>query len=731
VALKAVAPGYPLRGEVRLSDTTGTQQRATGVPAPGTAWVDGAVLTALNIHLGDTFRLGNRDFVAAREIALESDRGAGFVNFAPRVMIAQADLAATRLVQPASRITYRLLVAGDPLQSRAYGAWAAQQVARSGLRGMRIESIDSGRPEMARTLDRAEGFLRLVALLSAMLAAVAVAIGARRFADRKVDACALMRVMGAPQRLIAGAFVIEFLLAGLVAGVIGVALGYAAHYAFAALLAGLVDTTLPPVDWRFAGYGLAAGLTLLAAFGLPPVLNLARVPALRVIRRDAGVLKLGPLVVAVAGLVGFTALLLLMVKDVKLGGISAAGFLGAWALFMAAGYGASRFARVWARSRGTGAAVSLAARQIASRPGQTGIQVAALGIGLLALLLLYLMRTDLIDGWRKATPPDAPNRFVINVQPEQADAFRAALAQAGIAHYDWYPMIRGRLTAVNGKPVTASTYEDERARRLVEREFNLSTAPQLPPANTLAAGQWYSGDAPAISLEQGLADTLHLKLGDTLSFDMAGQTVSAPVTSLRKVDWGSMRVNFFVLMPPAALRDAPKSYITAFRAPTASHAVDNTLTRDFPNITVVDVSASIAQVQAVLDQVIRAVEFLFLFAVAVGLVVLVAALRTSEGERARYVAILRALGAARKLLARSLAAELLLIGALAGLLAAVAAGAVGWALARRVFEFDWHVSPWLPLGGALLGAALAWGAGWWQLQRLVHTPVNATLREAQ
>ncbi|MBU6437791.1 MAG: ABC transporter permease, partial [Betaproteobacteria bacterium] len=235
VALKAVAPGYPLRGEVRLSDTTGAQQRATGVPAPGTAWVDGAVLTALNIHIGDTFRLGNRDFVAAREIALESDRGAGFVNFAPRVMIAQADLAATGLVQPASRITYRLLVAGDPLQARAYGAWAAQQVAQSALRGMRIESIDSGRPEMARTLDRAEGFLRLVALLSAMLAAVAVAIGARRFADRKVDACALMRVMGAPQRLIAGGFVIEFLLAGLVAGVIGVALGYAAHYAFAAL----------------------------------------------------------------------------------------------------------------------------------------------------------------------------------------------------------------------------------------------------------------------------------------------------------------------------------------------------------------------------------------------------------------------------------------------------------------------------------------------------------------
>jgi putative ABC transport system permease protein len=733
VSLKSVSEGYPLRGYVRLTKPgaqNGEDELSGGVPAPGQAWVDAAVLNSLKVPLGGDIRLGNRTFKAAREISMESDRGAGFMNFAPRVMIAQTDLASTGLVQPASRITYRFVVAGERAAVQGFVRWAESIIKTQNLRGIRVESLESGQPEMVRTLDRAESFLRLVALLSAMLAAVAVAIGARRFAERKVDACALMRVMGAPQRLIAGTFVVEFLIAGLIAGAIGVAVGFVAHYAFAAMLAGLVQGELPPADWRFALFGLAAGLTLLAAFGLPPVLNLARVPALRVIRRDMGQLKLGPLFVAAASLVGFTGLLLLMAKDYRLGSIASIGFFAAWALFMAAGYGASRFARVWARSSGTGAAIALAAKQIASRAGATGVQVAALGIGLLALILLFLMRTDLVEGWRQATPPDAPNRFVINIQPDQSEAFQAALKTAQIVRYDWYPMIRGRLVQINGKPVSVEQYSDERAKRLVDREFNLSTAEQVPGHNQVIGGTWYSGDKPEISIEDGIAKTLGLRLGDVLMFDLAGQSIEAPITSLRKVDWGSMRVNFFVLFPVAAMKDAPMSYITAFRAPPESRMLDNRLSREFPNVTLVDVSASVAQVQTVLDQVIRAVEFLFLFAVGAGMAVLVAALRASESERARYVAILRALGGARKLLSRALAAELLLIGALAGLLAAIAAGGVGWALARFVFEFEWRLSWWLPLAGASLGGALAWAAGWWQLRKLVNTPVNATLREA-
>jgi putative ABC transport system permease protein len=636
-------------------------------------------------------------------------------------------------------VTYRLLIASadnaSPQAVRDYVQWAEAQIKSTALRGARVESLESGRPEITRTLERAESFLRLVALLSAMLAAVAVAIAARRFAERKIDACALMRVMGAPQRFIAASFVWEFLFIALLAGAAGVALGYAAHFVFAQLLAGLVQSVLPPVNWYFALFGFASGILLLGAFGLPPVLNLARVPPLRVIRRDVGPLKLSSLTLSAVSLLGFTALLLLMAKDLKLGAIAAGGFFGAWLLFVAAGYAASRAARVWAQSERFGPAITLAAKQIASRAAQTGVQVAALGIGLLSLILLFLLRTDLITSWKQATPPDAPNRFVINIQPDQADAFQAALKAQGIKGFDWYPMVRGRLVAVNDKAVAPEQYPDERAKQLVDREFNLSMSDSLPVHNQLVAGKMYAPNAQEISVEEGIAQTLGLKLGDRLEFDLAGQRVTASMTSLRKVDWGSLRVNFFVLFPNAALKEAPLTYISAFRAPARESAaqqrsIDNQLSREFPNITLVDVSANIKQVQQVLDQVISAVEFLFLFAVAVGLTVLLAALAASEAERARFMAILRALGGSRATLSRALSAELLLVGALSGLLAAIAAGVVSWALAKFVFEFSFHISPALPFAGAALGATLAWLAGWWQLRGLVNAPVIQALREA-
>lgn len=740
VSLKAVSEGYPLRGFVRATNADKTQNDAVmkGIPVLGTAWVDAGVLSALKLPLGGDIKLGSKVFKVTHEITMESDRGASFMAFAPRVLINEADLAATQLIQPASRVTYRLAVAtskGDMTEIKRYVQWAEGKIEKEKLRGLRVESLESGRPEVTRTLDRAEGFLRLVALLSAMLAAVAVAIAARRFAERKIDACALMRVMGAPQRFIAASFVWEFLMIGILAGVAGVALGYAAHFVFAQLLSGLFEGNLPPVNAQFALYGLAIGLLLLGAFGLPPVLNIARVPPLRVIRRDVGPLKIGSLFLSLISLAGFTGLLLLMAKDMKLGAIAAGGFFAAWALFVGAGYLASRVARVWAHSERTGPALALAAKQIAARAGQTGVQVAALGIGLLSLMLLFLLRTDLISSWRQATPPNAPDRFVINIQPDQAQAFQTLLKTQGIANYDWYPMVRGRLVAVNQKSVSLDDYADDRAKRLVDREFNLSMSDAMPAHNQLVAGKFYAPAASdEISMEEGIAQTLNLKLGDVLEFDLAGQRVSAKLTSLRKVDWGSFRVNFFVLFPNAALRDAPVTFISAFRsngnAKESALNTDNQLTRAFPNITLIDVGASLTQVQQVLDQVIRAVEFLFLFAVGVGLTVLLAALRASEAERARFVAILRALGGSRVMLTRALSAELMLIGALSGLLAAIAAGAVSWALAKYVFEFSWSLNPLLPLAGAALGALLAWAAGWWQLRGLVSTPVTQTLREA-
>ena len=371
----------------------------------------------------------------------------------------------------------------------------------------------------------------------------------------------------------------------------------------------------------------------------------------------------------------------------------------------------------------------LATRQIAARPAFAVLQVSALSVGLLALVLLVLLRTDLISSWRQATPPDAPNRFVINIQPEQGDDFRAKLREGGVAKFDWYPMIRGRLVAINGTPAKLDDYDDERAKRLLDREFNLSHSASAPTHNTVTAGRWVSEEKGGLSVEQGLAETLRLKLGDTLRFDVAGQMVDGRITSLRKVDWGSMRANFFVMFPTDRMDDVPATYIAAFRAP-ATGGFDNALSRDFPNITNVDVSASIGQIQAVLDQVVRAVEFLFTFTLAAGLVVLFAAVTATREARAREFAVMRALGASGKLLAQVQRAELLGVGALAGVLASIAAMAVGWALAKYAFQFTWSASPWVPLAGGAAGALLALGAGWWGLREVLRRPVVETLRRA-
>jgi putative ABC transport system permease protein len=739
-SLKAVGPGYPLRGQLKLTTDADQAEQSQGqpapghaTPAPGTVWIDAGLLGAIKTTLGGTIKLGDKQFTVAQLIAAEPDRGASFLNFAPRVMLGLDDLDATHLVQPGSRVSYRLLAAGPG--AAGYEQWLQAQIRQGNIKGVRVESLENGRPEMRATLDRADRFLSLVGLLSAMLAAVAVAMAARRFMLRHMDACAMLRCLGLTQNQVTVMYLIEFTLVGLLGSAMGVAVGFGGHYVLLEVLGKLVAAELPAPTWAPALQGMATGMLLLLGFALPPILQLRNVPHNRVIRREQDAPQPMALATYGLGLSSFVALLLWQAGDVQLALWTALGFLGAFAVFALAGWAGLKALKPL-RGAVDHQGWRFAITSLRRRPGATVVQIVSLALGLMALLLLTVVRGDLMAAWRNATPADAPNRFIINIQPEQKADIAARLAAAGVSYAPQYPMIRGRLTAVNGKAVTADTYTDERARGLADREFNLSTMAQMQAENRISAGRWFpdggtAAGAPAeASVEEGIARTLHWKLGDTLRFDIAGAPVDATITSLRKLEWGSMRVNFFVIINPGAMTEVSQSWITAFHLPPQQGAVMNALTRDYPNLTVVDVGGLLRQVQAVLDQVVLAVEFLFVFTLASGVLVLYAALMGSQDERSRESGLLRALGATRRQLAQAQLIEFSLVGALAGLLAASGAAAMGWGLATYQFKFAWSFSPGVWLAGLLAGALCAVLGGWLGLRHVLRQPPLQTLREA-
>jgi putative ABC transport system permease protein len=739
-SVKAVSPTYPLRGQLKVTTSLENASEALGdatreTPAPGTVWVDVNLLAPLQAKVGSAIQLGDKRFTITRLIAAEPDRGASFANFAPRVMLALADLKATGLVDAYARVTYRMQVAArspnDLAAVNGYEHWVRERIAAGNIKGVRIETLENGRPEMRSTIDRAERFLALVGLLSAMLAAVAVAMAARRFMQRHLDAVAMLRCLGMTQNEVSLLFLIEFALVGLAGSVLGVLVGFGAHYVLLAVIQPLIGAELPPVSALPALQGIATGLLLLVGFALPPVLQLRNVPHNRVIRREQAAPR--PMALATYGLgtAVFVGLLLWQAGDPKLAMLTAGGFLGGLAVFALVGWLALlglRGLRGVSKNQGWRFAITSLQR----RPTATLVQIVSLSLGLMALLVLTVVRGDLMEAWRLATPADAPNRFIINIQPDQKTGVERSIHAAGVDKPMLYPMIRGRLVAVNGSPVTASTYTSERAKALSDREFNISSVNDLPQANEIVAGKWYR-DAPGVaeaSVEQGIAETLRLKLGDTMRFDMGGLLVDAKITSLRKLEWGSMRANFFVIINPAAMVDAPTTYMTAFHLPASGVRLASTLARQYPNLTVIDVSGIIRQVQEVLDQVVVAVEFLFLFTLASGVLVLYAALMGSTAERTREAGLLRALGATRGQLASAQRIEFALVGGLSGLLAASGAAAMGWALAEYQFKFPWHVEPQVWAAGLVAGAVCALIGGWLGLRNVLRQPPLQTLREA-
>ena len=722
---KAVSDAYPLRGSLRVApDRNLPDERTREVPARGAVWLDGQLAASLEARPGDMISVGDTRLRFDRVITLEPDRGASFFAVAPRLLFNLDDLAATALVQLGSRVTYRLLVAGDEKAMAQYVAWATPKVGR----GQWVEEISNARPEVRATIERAQQFLGLVALLAVILAAVSIALAARRFMQRHLDGCAVLRSMGAAQSTLLTLFLVEFLLLGVIGSALGTALGYGTHALLVQLLGYLVAAQLPSATWLPALQGFATGTLLLLGFALPPLIQLAGVPPIRVIRREVGEPRPAALLAYGMGGAVLVLLVLWQARDLKLGLIAAAGFAAALGVSALLTYGALR---LLARLRGEGGfswRYGIAAMR--RRSLATVTQVVALSLGLAALLMLTVTRGDLVEQWQGRLPPDAPNRFAINLQPDQRPLFNAVFAAAGLPQPETYPMIRGRLIAVNGRPIGPEAFKEARAKRLVDREFNLSYMHDLPAHNRISAGRWFGG-APeaALSVEEGIMKTLGLVMGDRLTYEVAGREFVAPITSVRKLDWDSMRANFFVIASPALLEGFPQTYMTAFHLPAARAGMVSDLVTRMPNLTVVDVGALIAQVRSVIDQVVAAVQFIFIFALAAGLTVLYAALTASQDERVREAGIMRALGASSVQLKRAQWAEFLVTGGLAGLFAASIAFAIGAAVSEFVLNLPVSVNPWLWVAGIGSGAACAVAGGVLALSGALRRAPVATLRE--
>ncbi len=731
VEVAAVSEGYPLRGNLRTAP--GLDQAdaiVQGIPARGQAWPEDRLArlwlgTENNKSLSawPALRLGELSLQTAAVLTLVPDRGLNALALAPRLMIHWADLPASGLIQPGSRVSWRLHLAGDAKAIESFEAWAKPRLGR----GERMESLDNARPEIRTLIERAGRFLRLAALLTVVLAAVAVGLATERYLRRHLDACAVMRCLGASSRQILIIHGGEFVLFGGLATLAGCLLGYGLQSALAGLLAEFLSQDLPLPAWQPWAQGLAVGMTLLVGFVLPPLLRLRQVSTLRVLRREWQDSAPGWLAAYGLGLLMLAGLMIWVAGEWRLGWIVIAGFAVAIGTFAAVAHLLLLLSR-WALAgqRPGFRAWRFGVANLRRRWRGSIVQTVALALGLTTLLLLTIARGDLLESWRNRLPPDAPNRFVINLQAEQRAQFAEIFARHGLPTPVVEPMVRGRLTAVNGREVGPENYTDERAKRLVEREFNLSWRPDLPAGNTVVAGTWQTS-GEGVSVEQGLADTLGWKLGDQLMYQVAGEAFTAPIMSLRKLDWDSMRVNFFVIAAPGRLDSYPASYITSFHLPVERAELVNDLVRALPNLTVIDVSALLRQIQDSFEQVALAVQALFGLALLAGLIVLYAALQATSDERQREMAVLRALGARHYQLRAAMLAEFAALGALAGLLAALGSGGIGFALARLVFHLPYTPGILLLTLGLGAGLLVVLTAGWWATRHVLHRPITNEL----
>jgi putative ABC transport system permease protein len=725
--IRAVSDPYPMRGQLKTSEQLlGEITPVDEIPEPGEAWASPRLLARLGVDTGTVIEVGSLQLNLTRVLEHRPDEGFRFADLAPTLMINYADLEATGLVQPGSRVSWRMLFAGDRSAVQRF----KQQLNTQLVSGERLEDISDTNPQIRSAMERSGRFLNLSSLISVLLAAVAVAMAARRYAQRHRDRIALMKCMGASQAYVIRSSLLQLLMLALGGALLGSLIGFAAQHGLAWLMRDLIGENLPQPGYQPVLVGAMTAISILAGFALPDLWQMGRTPPLRVLRHDLDPppLRYGiPWIAAVAALV---LLLLWLVRDTKL---VLTILLGAGVTFVALGLAGWVLVRVLSGFRGAGGAAWRYGLASVSRRGRESIvQLVAFGLGIMVLLLLTIVRNELLDNWQQSLPDNAPNQFLINIQTHETQALQEFLQERGVQAPDLVPLVRARMTHINEADVTQMTFEDPEGEEWARRDSNLSWRDTLQEDNKIVEGQLW-GDNPEqneVSVELQFANELGLKLGDELRFDIAGETVSARVTSKRTVEWDSFRPNFFMLFAPGVLDPYPASWIGSLYLPEGKSNVTLELMREFPSVTAIDLDATLSQVRDVMDKAALAVQAVFLFTLLAGLTVLWAAVQSTRDERRFESALLRTFGASRKRVLSGVAVEFMAIGLLSGVLAASGASLAGYLLATQLFDLEYQFSLglWLigPIAGMLLVGLSGMAATW---RVITHAPVNV-LRSA-
>ncbi len=725
--IEAVSGGYPLRGSLLVADqpfATGSATR--DIPAPGEVWPSSKLIATLGGGIGTRLSIGAATLKVTRVLISRPDQGANLADLAPTLIMNLKDLPATQLIQPGSRVSYSWLFAADPAVIAAFRPWLLPQLRPSD----RLRDVSEASPQLQSAVDRAGRFLTLASLVSVLLCSIAVAMSARQYVRRHLDAVALLKTLGATRSFTLSVSLLQLVIVALLASVLGSIIGFIAQewllHAVRDLLGG---ATLPPANFAPLGMGVSAALAVLAGFALPPLLQLARVPPLRVLRRDVGpppplvILAFGPAVVVVIGLVWWA------VRDMRLALQFLLGLSIFLAVLAAAGFG---LVTLCGQLRGrVGVAWRYGIANLNRRRADSMVQIAAFGAGLMVLLVLGVVRDDLEGDWRRSLPADAPNYFFVNIAPADRAAFTQFLEQRGARLSRVLPMLRGRLTAINGQDPESRRFRNGQGRGISGREQNVTWASALGADNEIIAGSWWPADyhgPPEVSLAMEFQQSLGVGVGDKVSFDIGGEPFVATVASIRKVKWDSFQPNFFVVFSPGVLDAVAGTFLTsAYFHPTDPHVMAQ-LARRFPSVSIFNVDDLLSQVRGIIDKAILAVQSVFGFTLFAGLVVLLAAVQSSREERRFESAMLRTLGARGATVWQGVMTEFVALGLLAGALAVAGAALAGAFVATRVLQVPYAFDPWLPLIGIGGGALLVCVSGWLATRSVISQPPILTLR---